>query len=139
MSGDIIVDGQRVAYGPWVDEPDRLDFACVGFPCAMRRGMVGAWCGYVGVPHGHPWHGVEYDNIQARVHGGLTYSRFCLPAEDSDCQWYVGFDCAHGWDIVPGMARYNLPRLFENAAYRDVSYVRKQVQRLAVQASKAAR
>ena len=26
----------------------------------MRRGPVGHWCGYVGLPEGHRFHGVEY-------------------------------------------------------------------------------
>lgn len=50
------------APGPWDDEPDSIDFESHGLPCKMRRGGFesGHWCGYVGVPKGHPLHNAEY-------------------------------------------------------------------------------
>ena len=47
---------------PWKDEPDALDFIddATSYPIALRRGPVGAWCGYIGVPKDHPWHGKGY-------------------------------------------------------------------------------
>ncbi len=85
--------------GPWGDEPDRVQWtdAATGLPCLIRRSVMGAWCGYVGVPPEHPWYGHDYaacfadhdhdaddahcweDSIEARVsvHGGLTYASAC--------------------------------------------------------------
>ncbi len=51
---------------PWETEPDELDFEAFGLPCALRRGPVKAWCGYVGIPTKHPLHGLGYSSpIQA--------------------------------------------------------------------------
>lgn len=46
---------------PWTGEPDELDFTdkATGYPIAMRRNRVYAWCGYVGVPPSHAWHGKQ--------------------------------------------------------------------------------
>jgi hypothetical protein len=48
--------------GPWDDEPDKVVWVDpkTGLDCMARRGPLGAWCGYVGVPDGHPLHGVSH-------------------------------------------------------------------------------
>jgi hypothetical protein len=43
---------------PWESEPDSLDFEADGLPCAMRRGLHGIWCGYVGIDPEHPLFGL---------------------------------------------------------------------------------
>src|SRR6266436_107280 len=45
--------------GPWDQEPDRLEWkdATTGLTCLAVRNRFGAWCGYVGVPPTHAWHG----------------------------------------------------------------------------------
>lgn len=50
--------------GPWHDEPDELRWIdpTTSLPCTARRNDFGAWCGYVGVPETHPWHGKGYDH-----------------------------------------------------------------------------
>ena len=48
--------------GPWQIEPDRVDFRHAGFACLLHRNRAGNWCGYVGVPPGHPLHGVGYSD-----------------------------------------------------------------------------
>lgn len=48
---------------PWTKEPDSADFEAHGLKCALRRGPVGAWCGYVGIPKEHPLHGRDYDEM----------------------------------------------------------------------------
>ena len=50
--------------------------------------------GYVGVPKDHPWYGKHYDEIEAYVHGGLTFSENGLFGEQSNI-WFVGFDTSH--------------------------------------------
>lgn len=48
---------------PWLSEPSSLDFLddATGLACAMRRGPVGHWCGYVGIPEGHRLYGMDYN------------------------------------------------------------------------------
>ena len=47
----------------WEREPDSLDYTddATGYLVAMRRGPMKHWCAYVGIPAGHPWHGLGYD------------------------------------------------------------------------------
>lgn len=55
--------------------------------------------GYVGVPPGHPWYGINYNSIDVDVHGGLTFSEHKLPfCELDDEIWWVGFDVCHYGD-----------------------------------------
>jgi len=45
------------------------------FPFAItKHDSLGTLCGYLGVPPSHPWYGKSYDNFEADVHGGLTFS-----------------------------------------------------------------
>jgi hypothetical protein len=91
--------------GPWQKEPDKIQWIddATDLDCLMVRGPGGHWCGYVGVPPEHPWHGVEYSasvpSIKCDhdwhgdggcspesvidVHGGLTFSRGC-PEQHSE-------------------------------------------------------
>ena len=95
----------------WIDDATGLD-------CMIVRNHWGAWCGYVGVPPGHPAHGKNYDEApNVSVHGGLTFAGMCDETEDpafgichvpapgrpGDVYW-LGFDCGHAWDIQPEMA-----------------------------------
>lgn len=88
--------------GPWTAEPDKVQWADAGtgLPCLARRAFYGHWCGYVGLPPGHPLYGLDRDACAVRpdpcarrdcahcpaalldVHGGLTYSGACEPLED---------------------------------------------------------
>lgn len=65
--------------------------------------------GYVVLPVGHKYHGVDYDNIPCEVHYGLTFSDLItedfienwpeLTKEDLG-GWLVGFDTAHHNDTL---------------------------------------
>jgi hypothetical protein len=57
-------------------------------------------CGYVRIPKGHPWHGKDYNDLNCDVHGGLTFAEADMPCDEpgDDDAWWVGFDCAHGFD-----------------------------------------
>jgi hypothetical protein len=123
--------------GEWFNEPDRVDFIHKGFSCFVQRNNLGAWCGYVGVPKSHTAYGTHYNRLNLTVHGGLTYAAKCTgpichipqPGMPDDV-WWLGFDCAHGQDIVPGMA----PHLsFPGSTYKNLAYVKKQTMRLAEQ------
>jgi hypothetical protein len=138
---------QRFGHGPWLTEPDRIEWRSEhGFVCLMHRNTMGAWCGYVGVEPGHPWHGQRFDEIAAGVHGGLTYAAGCAghichvpePGEPEHLYW-LGFDAGHAFDLTPGMSviseRFSL--FFHDAEYRDEAYVRAEVEKLAQQARAA--
>lgn len=130
--------------GPWDDEPNRTAWIdpATGYPCITRRAPLDAWCGYVGVPPGHPAHGRCYHDVEVSVHGGLTYSDGCHgdpdtgichrvgPGED-DNVWWFGFDCGHYLDLVP------FTLLFEpntkHLVYRDHDYVTHETTHLAAQ------
>lgn len=151
------VDRSGWPRGEWDDEPDRVEWRDAAgvpvLPCLIVRGPSGALCGYVGVPPGHPWHGKDFDAVQAAdgdspdVHGGLTYAAACQPRGnichaplpgESDEVWWLGFDCNHAFDVAPKNSREpGLGHLGE--AYRPISYVRNVVARLAEQAREAAK
>ncbi len=109
---------QKAGKGPWLDEPNFLEFEYLGLPCILHRGGCATWCGYVGVPKGHPAYGRDYDDVGAEVHGGLTYAdsgEHLTEAHEVRTAfenglngtekkiprlWWLGFDCAHGGDLL---------------------------------------
>ena len=98
------IDRSGWSSGPWDAEPDKVQWvdATAGLDCLIVRNRIGALCGYVGVGHGHPWHGAEYGYGHSvgpkeadcesycghfpaalvDVHGGLTYSDRCQPSDN---------------------------------------------------------
>lgn len=144
-----VEEGERVARalgrpfpvpGPWDDEPDDCQWTDgrTGWPCWVKRGSFGSWCGYVCVPRDHPWHGKTDDEVEAmddllRVHGGLTFIGSWLQEGD----WWFGFDCGHAWDVMPGMPNGwgTVPKLTPglDEVYRTLPYVLAEVDRLADQ------
>jgi hypothetical protein len=130
------IDRSGWGAGPWDDEADRAAWVAHGFACLMRRSDLGAWCGYVGVPPGHPWHGRHYDSLDADVHGGLTFARAVAVVAGVRTRHWLGFDCAHCYDLVPGLG--HATRAYRHdLVYRDAAWVRAQVERLAEQAAAA--
>jgi hypothetical protein len=146
--------------GPWQDEPDKEQWQdeATGYACLLKRGkLTGALWGYVGVPEGHPWHGADWPD--ADVHGGVTYGGFCQegPEEATICHvpgpgepellYWIGFDCAHAWDIAPAMEAWladagapwpRPPAELGGATYRAAAYVKAECASLARQAAEAA-
>ena len=150
--------------GPWQNEPDKLQWTDqqTGLPCLIKRNRMGALCGYVGVSEGHPWFGKDYDydmEPYPDVHGGITYGDLCeddapeaigichVPAPgEPDRVWWLGFDCAHSGDLIPGLEwthREVEAKMREEGhivdsqwrdVYRDVAYVRHECEGLARQA-----
>jgi hypothetical protein len=140
--------------GPWDQEPDKLNWKTeVGLDGMIVRNGMGALCGYVAVPNGHPLYGVGYsdgdypDSPEGRfdVHGGLTYSARCAghichvpePGEPDDV-WWFGFDCNHSQDFAPSETNYRSALRYADfagygGAYRDIAYVRAEVESLARQ------
>ena len=111
-----------------------------GFEWVTVHNNIGFRCGYVRVPLGHPWHGKGYENINAKVHGGLTFAE---PDEDcgkgEDNAWWVGFDCAHYGD-APDPSLSNSEKIFRSWGFgtiRDQEYVEKECRDLCNQAALA--
>lgn len=124
----------------WKDEPDHVEFEYRGFPCIIHRvPSHGALCGYAGLKPGHKYHGKDYDSIEVEVHGGLTYSdkcqgEICHKAKSGEPEdiWWIGFDCMHSGDYLPGFAKYRKLMTWgdEPLVYRDIPFVRKQIEQL---------
>lgn len=109
--------------------------------------------GYVLIPKGHKFYGLEYDDIDVNVHGGLTYSGIYLgwiekyEEDGNDYEldinlkkkidkngyeflmdyWVLGFDTAHyGDNLINCTKNYVLAQtklLFDECL--DVKYIRK--------------
>jgi hypothetical protein len=94
------------------------------------------WNGYVRVPESHPSFGKSYDDVDIRVHGGLTYGGDHFPSytnkETEKGYWWYGFDCGHAWDRIPRI-HFSFHYRFEQDVYRDKDYVKKEVTKLAKQ------
>lgn len=56
------VDRHGWGPGPWDGEPDKRQWEFEGTACLAVRGPSGAWCGYAGVPEGHPLYGLHYSD-----------------------------------------------------------------------------
>jgi hypothetical protein len=94
-------------------------------------------CGYVRVPPGHAWHGKNYDEIEARVHGGLTFAETEPCTHEDGTGYWIGFDCAHFGDahVPPGdpeSARYG-HGLLADGHYWTLAEVKAETERLADQ------
>lgn len=168
LKEETFVDKTGWVEGPWMSEPDRVEWRSEAAPdiaLLIVRGNMGQLCGYVGLPPGHPWHGKDYMQPDVSVHGGLTYASPCdeegrichvpQPGEP-DAVWWLGFDCAHGGDYwymqhgpnsevaqkiggIMGSGVYTPPPPSEDrwlslqGTYRDLAYVRAEVESLAAQ------
>jgi hypothetical protein len=115
-----VIDRTGWESGPWDNEPDKVQWIdeATDLDCLAVRNHYGSWCGYVGLPPGHRWHGRHYHEVEdfVDVHGGLTFSDSCMedmPEDRGVCHvpepdrpadvWWLGFDCGHFMDLSPGM------------------------------------
>jgi hypothetical protein len=131
--------------GPWDDEPDLVEWQSASVPsfwCQVARGPMGALCGYVAVPPGHPAHGKDWNAIDVEVHGGLSFSG---PGVAN--LWAIGFDCGHAYDVQPeldAVTRQVTGRCFSEGmneiddgmprvTYKSLPFVRAEVESLARQ------
>lgn len=97
---------------------------------------MGAFCGYIKIPDGHPWNRLVdktskytfpkkyggrthtcydgYDDIPLDVHGGPTFSRRISKKNEEEWPWvqgfsegaWVGWDYSHYDDFVPGLSGF---------------------------------
>lgn len=113
----------------WVDETTGL--RCL----ALAHGWIKVWNGYVGVEAGHPLYAARMNYVDfLEVHGGVT---FVGERDNTDTYW-IGFDCGHAWDIKPGLEQFGVehglpPLRMEGSEYRNLSYVKAECAKLALQ------
>src|SRR5687768_15255790 len=69
--------------------------------------------GYVHIPEGHPWHGVDYFEVPVEVHGGLTFGPRPEDEDRMDTLGWVGFDTNHYCDRWPSTGGLEMPAGFE--------------------------
>lgn len=138
--------------GPWADEPDGAQWVEHDVDClAVRNAWGGHWCGYVGVPPGHPWHGQDADDITALIHNGEVtwaaarhrfYRREPGRPRPADL-WWVGFHC-HAYDELGptreyryrqrgGLAGWPGDDFADGLTYRTLRWVQREVAALALQ------
>lgn len=149
----ITIDKSEWGEGPWQDEPDKMQWTDeeTGLACLVKRNALGALCGYVGIPEGHPWYRMDYGDIPAHAHGGLTYAGHCQEGDDEaqtichipgpgepDNVWWAGFDCSHAYDLCPKTEALLRETRFRRDGgtediYRHLAYVQGQRQQLAAQ------
>ncbi len=147
------IDKSAWPRGPWDSEPDKKQWQdpATGLPCLIKRNeALGIYCGYVGVPAGHPLYGLaasEKAHPDLRVHGGVTFDgALCSHGDEAtsichkpdpgepDDVWWIGFDCGHYLDLVP-TSNYRAA----DSKYRDLAYVTREVEHLAEQLASAGR
>lgn len=105
----------------------------VGHDWAVAYNNLGFRVGYVRLPSGHPWSGLYYDDIPAKVHGGLTYG----DRHDNFPGTWIGFDCGHAGDAPDPMLPCDTP-LRLPGVIRSQDYVVMECRRLCEQAAIAA-
>lgn len=67
------------------------------------------------------------------VHGGISFNSRMRDSRG----WWLGFDCAHAWDVSPGMATFYEGLGMADMVYRDISFVQAEVTALAQQIARA--
>jgi hypothetical protein len=144
------IDKSEWLRGEWDNEPDKMQWQDeeTGLPCLAVRGPGGHWCGYVGVPEGHPYFEKDYDDCTVDVHGGLTFADHCQEVEsectgvchkpgdgEQDNVWWLGFDCAHCYDLSPTSEsfRRQLGWSASGGCYRTLTFVQAEAAKLAEQ------
>ena len=129
------IDKTNWETGEWNDEHDWYDYVDndTGAQCHIKRNGTGALCGYIQIPAGSPLHGMDYDELNLQhgieVHGGLTYSG-AIPSLEG---FWIGFDCSHYNDLVPGLLGMYPNEVGQT--YKNVDYVRAELTHLAEQVS----
>jgi hypothetical protein len=139
--------------GPWDDEPDKVQWVDgdTDLDCLAVRGPHGAWCGYVGVPKGHPMYGMHLNDAGEAldVHDGITYAALCqedveeghgichVPLEGRPADvWWLGFACMSMFDIRPAdlplERAINIPG-WPESTYKPLAYIQDECANLAAQ------
>ena len=139
------MDKSAWADGEWQQEPDRIEWVFLGFPCLIVRQEPGWLCGYVGIPPTHPYYGKDMLDHELRkiyIDKSITFSEDSHQSDDpravnhqllpkTDDYWWIGFDCSHHDDVFPAIIKfYNFS---SEASYKNIEYMKTQVEFLARQ------
>ena len=113
----------------WLWEPNRVEFEHAGLKCFIMRDRFLFLGGYVGLSEGHPYYRRHFKDIDAKAHDGLTFSGRGDGERREKDYWWVGFTCDRPADLVPSRPH----PLSGDEVYRDIDYVRGEVEKLAEQ------
>lgn len=118
----------------WEYEQDLFVGRHRGYEYIVKRmDNLGHLSGYVRLTESDELFGTDLvdDDINLRVHGGITYTSFGNPMNYSSNSkyFYIGFDTAHGGDVSPYMVDF-LKELPSYGTYKDLAYVRKNCKNL---------
>jgi hypothetical protein len=131
--------------GEWQQEPDRIEWVFLGFPCLIVRQGGGWLCGYVGIPPTHPYYGkdledkelkeiytdkkINFSEASQQIDDPRAVNHQLLPTDKN--YWWIGFDCCHYDDVFPRIIQfYNFS---SDTSYKNIEYVKTQVEFLARQ------
>lgn len=132
--------------GEWDNEPNLLHYihSKTGHIILIKRNlMVGSLCGYVGVKETslsysiHDFLNKEKDEF--KVHGSVTFFGYCqefheiigVAYNEKKIVW-LGFDCAHLYDIVPSLLLLKQDYI-NDCTYKNLSFVINQCAKLSHQ------
>jgi hypothetical protein len=151
--GEVDAKLGRFGQGPWLLEPDRVEFCVAGLSCLIvRHPEFGSLLGFVGVPRGQAAR-VDLDRLD--VHGGIDTvgpldPLYGPPPAGQERHVWFGFVSGSLLDVVPwlqkirpGIYEYEVanaqgaPGATTRAKYRDLQYMRRECERLARQIAKA--
>lgn len=126
--------------GKWTSEPNRLNWVDkgTGLECMIiRNRMCGFLCGYVGVKKNNKHFGVDHEDFDFNVHGGVGYSGYCYGVichidNSGEKTYWFGFDCAHLGDFSPISTLFDF-RDCLGGTYKDIDYVKRECLLLASQ------
>jgi hypothetical protein len=77
------------------------EWEAFGLKCVVTQNREAqARCGYVRIPQGTPDWGLDYNDIDVDVHGGLTFGDMEPCIEPDGRGHWVGFDCNHYCDAM---------------------------------------
>lgn len=158
-----VYDKTRWGQGPWMTEPDRVEWRHKGVPCLIVRNQMGALCGYAAVAPGHKLHKVPYSRCGRwkrrknkrecwkgycghspesvlDVHGGITFADVCQPGTPI-CHIPQAGEPAEVWwfGFDCSHSGDHVPSMGEfwfmsgRETYKDVDYVKRETEELADQ------
>lgn len=119
--------------GPWVPEPDLVEWHVEDVPLLIVRGHTGSLCGYIGLPSGHPlWgrdpmrsRGEQWSALPERITAARPSGAvFVSTRRPADC-WWLGFSAG---GFCPAASRDPMP---ESSEYSAIDEVRARVEALA--------
>lgn len=118
-------DHSREAWVKWRAHEATWRAEAIKFPVGDSARRIKEWAGC-------------FDDYEAWNERMIARSVCHIPdAGETDRIWWLGFDCAHLGDFIPGMRERRYPG--EDQWYKDISYVRDEVTKLAAQLAERVR